>query len=540
MPFNLLCQPWLPLRRRDGAITWAAPSAIAEPDVTGIAWPRADFSLAAQEWLIGLLATAFAPESEEAWHDAWRAPPSRDALAAAFAPFAAAFELDGEGARFGQDFEDLPGEPGSPETLLIEAPGEAALKKNTALLVKPGRVARLSRAAAAIALHTLQTYAPSGGRGNLTSLRGGGPLSTLVIPGDAPSLWELLWANVPERHWDEPIGPDPAVFPWMAPTRTSEKGRTTSPAETHVLQAFWGMPRRVRLDFVENPARASCDLGGPADDVQVTGWRQRPYGVKYVGWEHPLSPYYEGAKGSGWLPVHPQPGGIGYRHWLALVVGEAGRRPARNVAAWRNGRAEWAGRVRQGRVLAAGYDMDNMKARSFVESEMPLPGTARPAIRQLVDAQAERLVQGADAAAGLLRGALREALAAEGDATVVQSGLAAFWGRTEQPFFETLRATIALQEREDAPDLLPGRLAWRNKLRDVALSVFRTAVPLDRAFAKPVAAGDAPPREIAALRGLTARLEGYQPSGAAFFEALGLAAPEPATGKRRRKSTETP
>jgi CRISPR system Cascade subunit CasA len=137
--------------------------------------------------------------------------------------------------------------------------------------------------------------------------------------------------------------------------------------------------------------------------------------------------------------------------------------------------------------------MDNMKARSFVESEMPLPGTARPAIRQLVDAQAERLVQGADAAAGLLRGALREALAAEGDATVVQSGLAAFWGRTEQPFFETLRATIALQEREDAPDLLPGRLAWRNKLRDVALSVFRTAVPLDRAFAKPVAAGDAPP-----------------------------------------------
>lgn len=538
MAFNLLHQPWLPLRRRDGAISLAPPTAITEPDVIGIGWPRADFSLAAQEWLIGLLATALAPENNDAWYDALRAPPSRDDLAAAFAPFAAAFDLDGAGPRFGQDFEELQGEPGGPETLLIEAPGEAALKKNTALLVKPGRVARLSRAAAAIALHTLQTYAPSGGRGNLTSLRGGGPLTTLVIPGDAPSLWEVLWANVPERNWDAPTGPDPSVFPWMAPTRTSETGRTTSPAETHVLQAFWGMPRRLRLDFTENPAAAPCDLGGPADAVQVTGWRQRPNGVKYVAWEHPLSPYYEGAKGSGWLPVHPQPGGIGYRHWLALVIGEAGRRPARTVAAWRNGRAEWAGPVKA-RFLAAGYDMDNMKARGFVESEMPLPGTARPAIRQLVDAQAQRFVQGADAAAGLLRGALREALAAESDATVVQSGLAAFWGRTEQPFFAALHATIALQEQEDAPDLLSGRLAWRKELRDAALAVFRAAVPLDRAFAKPVAAGDAPPREIAALRGLTARLEGYQPSGAAFFEALGLAAPEPATGKRRRKSKET-
>ena len=105
-------------------------------------------------------------------------------LDAAFAPLVHAFDLDGPGPRFLQDIEDLPGEPDTPETLLIEAPGGSTRRKNTALLVKPDRVTRLSRPAAAMALFTLQCYAPAGGRGNLTSLRGGGPLTTLAAARD--------------------------------------------------------------------------------------------------------------------------------------------------------------------------------------------------------------------------------------------------------------------------------------------------------------------------------------------------------------------
>jgi CRISPR system Cascade subunit CasA len=308
--------------------------------------------------------------------------PRPDTLAAAFAPFRQAFDLDGPGPRFMQDLEDLPGEPDTPETLLIEAPGEAALRKNTTLLVKRGRVTVLSRAAAAIALYTLQTYAPAGGRGNLTSLRGDGPLTTLIVPGSHRAdgvlpLWHLVWANVPCGS-SPAVAELPNVFPWLAPTRTSENGRKTTPADGHPLQAFWGMPRRIRLDFAEATAGMRCDLGGESDAIVVTGWRQRPNGVRYEAWTHPLSPYYRDKGSGGWLPVQPQPGGIGYRHWVGLLfqLPRANIRPAETVSTWlRDRRRDAAEDPGQGdvdaRILADGYDMDNMKARAFVESEMP-------------------------------------------------------------------------------------------------------------------------------------------------------------------------
>ncbi|MGG2362666.1 type I-E CRISPR-associated protein Cse1/CasA, partial [Salmonella enterica] len=82
--------------------------------------------------------------------------------------------------------------------LLIESPGANTLKKNLDHFVRRGRVEVLAPAAAAMALFTLQTFAPSGGAGHRTSLRGGGPLTTLVRPGTvaglSDALWPLLWA----------------------------------------------------------------------------------------------------------------------------------------------------------------------------------------------------------------------------------------------------------------------------------------------------------------------------------------------------------
>ena len=105
--------------------------------------------------------------------------------------------LDGDGPRFLQDFEELVSGAEPIERLLIETPGDSTLRKNTDLLVHRDRVARLGRAAAAMALYTFQNWAPAGGAGNRTGLRGGGPLITLVLPPAAPSLWHVLWANVP-------------------------------------------------------------------------------------------------------------------------------------------------------------------------------------------------------------------------------------------------------------------------------------------------------------------------------------------------------
>ncbi len=528
-PLNLLTDPWIPVQARDGTARVIRPAEIAG-DLAAIDWPRADFRIAQLEFLIGLLATCCPPADEEAWEEWWAAPPNADALDAIFAPFAHAFALDGDGPRFLQDFEALESGRESIEKLLIEAPGEQGLKRNTDLLVKRGRAERLSRATAAIALHTLQSWAPAGGAGNRTGLRGGGPLVTMLLP-ERPGLWHLLWANVP-------VGRAVAaaelklVFPWLAPTRRSDKGGMVTPENAHPAQVWWGMPRRIRLEFEQSAEPGICDLTGAADPVMVTGWAQRPYGANYNGWGkyHPLTPHYRMKPADvESLPVHPQPGGIGYRHWLGLVLDsdDSLRKPAPIVTAWRDENRPLGDRPR---LLAAGFDMDNMKARGFVESEMPLPGATDPDERQRVDKLARALVRGAEAVAGMTRGAVRAALFPAGatvkaDAEILNAAREKLWEATEAGFFEALDSSAPADDDPNPP--LPG---WLAVLRRAAIDIFDELAPI-------AADGSGRPERIAtARRFLLGGLAGFGADGRALFTTLNLPPAELVAKAKRSKS----
>ncbi len=543
MPFNLLRDSWLPVRRLSGRADRIAPHDIAggaEDPVVALDWPRPDFRFACLELLIGLLATACPPADDVAWQDWFHAPPAPDTLRAAFAKLADAFTLDGDGPRFMQDFEDIPGEAGGVETLLIEAPGEATVKKNTDLLVRRGRAETLSRAAAAMALFTLQTYAPSGGAGNRTSLRGGGPLTTLVIPppprAGPATLWHMLWANVP-------AGPTPAaaelkrVFPWLVPTRVSDKGgRATTPADVHPLQAFWGMPRRIRLDIVANAAGAPCDLTGWADEHVVRGWRQRPWGTNYETWGgiHNLSPCYRMKAGAELLYLHPQPGGIGYQHWQGLLSRNPPQtmRVAPAVETFRTIRlpdGEDRLQPRPWRLLAGGFDMDNMKARGFTESEIPVHEPADPKAAGEVDEETGRLVEASRLVAQMLRNAVKDALFAPGakvdaDAAMLSALRERFWVETADDFFVQ---AAALAGGQDVADI---RAAWQRVLAATARRLFAEAAPID-------ASGEGHPGRIAAAaRRLSFALHGYGKQGTELFSALRLELPEKATTKKGKRA----
>ena len=320
---NLITDPWLPVRRLHSGHCTIRPAqltaTIADDPVIAINWPRPDFRIATLELLIGLLATACPPCDHDAWLELWDEPPDPATLDAAFGPIAHAFALDGDGPRFLQDFEDLVSDAEPIERLLIEAPGASTTRNNTDLLIHRGRVANLGRATAAITLFTFQSWAPAGGAGNRTGLRGGGPLTTLVLPSGEASIWHLLWANVPCGA--PPAAIDlPRVFPWLSQTITSEGARVVTPQNSHPLQCWWGMPRRIRLDFSAEGPAALCDLTGVPDTVRVASWRQRPRGANYAAWgrAHPLTPHYAsksrrrvsaGASATGWhrLPQLARP-----------------------------------------------------------------------------------------------------------------------------------------------------------------------------------------------------------------------------------------
>jgi CRISPR system Cascade subunit CasA len=537
---NLLTDPWLPIIRRQTGRAIIRPAQIVESHiddpVVAIDWPRPDFRIAALEFLVGLLATAFPPEDSNIWLDFWHDPPKPAELAAAFTPIAHAFVLDGNGPRFFQDLEDLQSSAEPIERLLIEAPGDSTNGKNTDLLVHRGRVVSLGRSAAAMALYTFQSWAPAGGAGNRTGLRGGGPLVTMVMPGTAPTLWQVLWANVPE-HGKAPTQDElKLVFPWLTSTLVSEGAVVVTPQNAHPMQCWWGMPRRIRLDFVTSVTSCPCDLTGEMDRVRVVSWRQRPRGANYAAWgrQHPLTPHYQQKPGSEWLAVHPQPGGIGYNHWLGLVLKsrDGTRLPAATVTKWHEDGRGLDAEVTHARLIAAGYDMDNMKARGLVESEMPLPSAMDKMGQESLDDLAKRLVESADQVASVLRSAVRNALFSPGatvklDAALLNAMRERLWEDTATRFFAMLEtASRASGATSDAE-----RSGWRDHLRAVALALFDEAAPLSAD-----SGGSAAARIGKARRLLGITLAGYGAPGAALFDTLLLPAVQRRETKKKRST----
>jgi CRISPR system Cascade subunit CasA len=409
----------------------------------------------------------------------------------------------------------------------------------------------ISRKDVSNARHCLQTFAPAGGAGHRTSLRGGGPLTTLLAPGTdqnsgPASLWRTLWLNVLAAEGENGDAPPrfdlPRIFPWLAPTRVSDEDMITTPEHVDPLQAYWGMPRRIRLDFEPNAEKRACNLTGIVDDVIVRTYRTRPHGTKYAAWKHPLSPYSRGKESAEWLPLHGQPGRIGYRHWVGLVVADTERRlrePAKAVVVART-RLEHKSvppSVRFGaRLLASGYDMDNMKARDFIESEMPLH-LVREEMFQGYTHTVEAVVAGARDAAFILRVNVRQALFGENaptDGGKIADARECFWDRTE-PIFSDILVPLAhkLEDSDAASDRdirRDAREQWLWALQRIVENLFDELVPQTDFDIFDIKTLE---RRIEARRALRGALRGYGKFGQALFKSLQLPPPEPAKVGRK-------
>lgn len=472
---NLINESWIPIRRADGTREKVEPWRITDftdgkSPIVAIASPRPDFDGALIQFAIGLLQTTCTPSKSEWWD--WREkPPKPETLRERFVTVLEAFELEGTRA-FMQEFS--PGDLSETESisaLLLEAPGEKTLKDNTDHFIKRGRVNQLCPPCAATALFTLQTNAPSGGQGHRTGLRGGGPLNTLVLGG---TLWETCWRNVLTKALylstaDLEKSSDADRFPWLARTRTSEAdppAGMTGLADVHPDQQFWAMPRRIRLQFDKLEKMSFCDLCGVEVSYACRHFIAKNYGASYKGFEHPLSPHY--VKDGVANPVHPQPGGIGYRHWLGLVEnstdGNVERRPAKVIEQFRSLAREDA------RLWAFGFDMDNMKARCWYDATMPIIIVPRE-MEVSFKGQVEHLVRGANWVAQILRWRVKDVLLGKdntrGDLSFI---LYHFWGATESGFYEhirRLRDTLSMPHGE-----LNVLESWLADLRMAAFFVF--------------------------------------------------------------------
>ena len=215
---------------------------------------------------------------------------------------------------------------------------------------------------------------------------------------------------------------------------------------------------------------------------------------------------------------------------------DGSRLPAPAVAGWYKTRWKNTG-CPDTRLFAAGYDMDNMKARSFVESEMPLPAAREEDEQSKLEELASSLVLSAEQTAKLLRSAIHNALFISKDATVkldtsmLNAARERLWEETELTFFQNLKNAATISG--DIPDSL--RRGWLAHLREIALRLFDEAAPLSADLG-----GTAAPRVGKARRDLGFALAGYTPEGAELFSTLGLPPAEQKETKKNKGKRKVP
>ncbi|WP_179402698.1 type I-E CRISPR-associated protein Cse1/CasA [Burkholderia guangdongensis] len=464
---------WLRLQRRDGSEKPGSVYDVADPDVMDILSPRADFRGALYQLLIGLLQTTAAPVNQNDWLTLWRQPPEAAQLEAWFRPLLPAFALLGDTA-FMQDLDPLDdGNAKSTAELLIDTGSDSNLFFN-----KLTDWQGLCAGCTAQALFTLQINAPSGGVGHRTSLRGGGPLTTLVLPKEADaSLWHKLWLNVlplagEDEAWrgDRPLSDK---LPWLAATRVSDKsGVETRPEDVHPTQAYWSTPRRIRLDS-DDVVAGVCGVCGQKHDTLYRQYRTRNYGTNYTGpWQHPLTPYLFDAKDLTKPPI-PAKGARaagGYRHWLSLTLGESDtEHVARAVRDFnrKGGKADTLELRGDARLWCFGYQMDNMKAEAWRDATLPLFRLESADERHFVRA-AQELLEVSRQSALMLGDQVKKARRMDKKEPAVEQS---FWQRSEALFYRAIEQLAKSPQLDDAAQA-QAFAAWLTPLRRLVLELF--------------------------------------------------------------------
>jgi CRISPR system Cascade subunit CasA len=431
-------------------------------------------------------------------------PPTPETLKKAFEPLAYAFDIDGGGPRFLQDRDIANEDMWDIHKLFLEMPGENTIKMNKDLFSKRGRISSICPSCAAMALYTIQTNSAGFGAGHRTSLRGGGPMSTIV---KGRNLWEDIWFNVLNEpaflnnRSDDKIQ-DTEKFPWLTHTRTSGKGEPeTTYADVHPVQMFFGMPLRIFLEFKQKDS--TCDCCGVSTPVVTSNFHIKNHGVNYSGpWCHPLSPYKTYKKNQDDLPIvstlKVDSTSILYNHWLGIVQKHAQAtiqiEPAKAISIFNERKENYSDEIPDGsiRISIFGYELENGKARCWWEAQIPLI-TVKPELKEKYEFIIAQLIKVAKHANSktLFHTKLamfKEPKNVKGDFKFIEQD---FWKESGNAFYQALYELKSVLS--DNHDLIPLKKSWLKEISDVAEIIF------DR-YSQVEMIGDCDPARIAKNR----------------------------------------
>ena len=441
---NLIHDPWLPVRRKSGAVEYIRPAQIVSDvdsdPIVEVASGRPDLDAGGLLFLVGLMSTAFAPEHEHEWQLSAMNPPTVSDLDSAFGKYAYAFNLDGNGARFMQDLtlldelDELDDKGVEKATTpiaskLVGGPSGSAIAQNRASIPTATWTAPIERVSASTAALSLCThwFAPPYGGGFRGNPRGSCPVTVVALP-KTRTLWHMVWLNVLTDNQLAAVtkgDPESAViFPWLETTKGGPKAEPQPQENAHPLHVFWPMSRRIRLNF---DGHGRCDVSGDRSNFTVPSLVEVKHGNDYVGlWRHPMTPMLTNKDGEVFcMQAREQKGGgttrVGWTSWPQAMSAQTAPTAIQAIRECPMRRSLYDGRVH---IFA--YIGSQSKVVDFASSTMT--DIQSDAGRVL----ALKLIDAARQARGILIGALRASISKHVD----KKG--AMWSQVSDRFYDRM------------------------------------------------------------------------------------------------------
>lgn len=457
--FNVLTDAWVPLDEGGKARHISYIDLLSgERDAVDLIHPRDDIRFYARMLLSALTQALFPAKDAKELRERIATPLPRGVVEARIDEVKGDFELLGEGA-------------------FLQSSEASARENATSLLFFDVRhdLFRPAHAYTALCLrctpavlYGVHAFANAGGRGYSPGVRGGPPITTLIGLG---SVRETVWANTLSE--DERLrlayADDPPV-PWSTAV-ASKIGETIGLVEG----LFW-QPRAVQFVAADEGDCGACGISGPR--VLAAGFAAKS---KVAGgtFRHPFSPAWEDTSPKAkrrWYFRNfrsDRPAWTGLSDLVsdARGTGKRGEKLARPAPVVR----QWAERLEPGdsaaSLLVLDYAADKARILGRVIESFPLSTKiADPDFADYV----RSLVSRAEAALRQLEGALlsvrrRSSGAVKGKGSKAKGywladATAAFWQRTEGPFWAAFEAYLG--EGPDEDD------AFVASLRRTALALF--------------------------------------------------------------------
>lgn len=280
---NLLTDAWIPVRPlpTGTACKITLRQLLCEDGGWELCLPRDDMELAALQLLICMTQVIFTPQDTATLKQRIVKPLPAESFENCSAPYADWFRLDHQKFPFMQ-VRNVPAKDATPMDKLLAGLTGAT---NSCFVNEPGLGAGLCGGCAAIALFNQSSNAPSFGGGFKGSLRGGAPVTTLVL-GDG--LRQTVWFNVltEERLKD--------IFPWHPTTRSQQptwvapikSGESISVQTIGVLRGLFWQPGHIEL--IPPTGEQNCSCCGFVEKQVYTGFNKAKFNYTIDGlWPHP-------------------------------------------------------------------------------------------------------------------------------------------------------------------------------------------------------------------------------------------------------------